>query len=58
VKQALRDQPPAVVEYARKAQTRLHRRYSRLVGRGKKSQVAVTAVARELCGFVWGLMAA
>jgi transposase len=29
---------------------------NRLVGRGKSSQVAVTAVARELAGFVWGLM--
>lgn len=53
---AAKDQPPAVVELARRAQLRLHRRYSRLVGKGKKSQVAVTAVARELCGFVWGLM--
>ena len=51
-------QPAATVEYVRKAQTRLSRRYMRLVGRGKKSQVAVTAVARELCGFAWGLFAA
>ena len=29
----------------------------RLVGRGKKSQLAVIAVARELCGFVLSLMA-
>ncbi|HET8538448.1 MAG TPA: IS110 family transposase [Anaeromyxobacter sp.] len=58
LKQALRGQPGSVVEYTRKAQIRLHRRYSRLVGRGKKSQLAVAAVARELCGFVWGLMAA
>jgi transposase len=55
---ALRGQPAEVAEYARKAQLRLHRRYGRLVGHGKRSQVAVTAVARELCGFVWGLMAA
>jgi transposase len=49
-------QPAATVEYVRKAQTRLFKRYTRLVGRGKKSQVAATAVARELCGFAWGLM--
>jgi transposase len=55
---AMEGQPPAVVEYAKKAQARLHRRYTRLVSRGKKSQVAVTAVARELCAFTWGLMAA
>jgi transposase len=53
---AAKDQPPKVVEFSKRAQLRLHHRYSRLVGKGKKSQVAVTAVARELCGFVWGLM--
>jgi transposase len=58
IQAALKGQPPAVVEYARKAQVRLHRRYTRLVSRGKKSQVAVTAVARELCAFTWGIMAA
>jgi transposase len=57
-KQALKHQPARVAEYAGKAQNRLHRRYVRLVGRGKKPQVATTAVARELCGFVWGLMTA
>ena len=55
-KQVLSGQSAAVVEYASKAQHRLHRRYGRLVGKGKKSQLAATAVARELCGFVWGLM--
>jgi len=54
----LRSQPPEVNEYVKKAQVRLHRRYTKLVGRGKKSQLAVTAVARELCGFTWGLMVA
>jgi transposase len=49
-------QPTSTVEYARKAQVRLFKRYTRLVSRGKKSQVAATAVARELCGFTWGLM--
>jgi transposase len=54
----LQGQPPELIEYVRKAQTRLFRRYTRLVSRGKKSQVAATAVARELCGFTWGLMTA
>ncbi len=54
----LRGQPPETVEYVKKAQTRLCKRYARLVGRGKKPQIAVVAVARELCGFVWGLMTA
>lgn len=57
-KEALRHQPADVSAYAKKAQIRLHRRFTRLVGRGKKSQLAVTAVARELCGFTWGLMTA
>ena len=38
-----------------KAQVRLSGRYRKLVGRGKKSNVAVTAVARELLGFVWAI---
>jgi transposase len=58
LKEALRTQPTDVTAYAKKAQVRLHRRFGRLLGRGKKSQLAVTAVARELCGFTWGLMAA
>lgn len=48
-------QPEGVVTVARRADERLHRKYRRLVGRGKRSTVAVTAVARELAGFVWAL---
>lgn len=44
-----------VREIAWKAQQRLHRRYQRLVGRGKNKQKAITAVARELAGFVWAI---
>jgi transposase len=38
-----------------KAQQRLCRRYRSLVAKHKKSQVAVTAVARELVGFMWDI---
>jgi transposase len=38
-----------------KAQVRLSGRYRRLVARGKKSNVAITAVARELVGLVWAI---
>jgi transposase len=38
-----------------KAQLRLHRRYVRLHSRGKSKQQVVTAVARELAGFVWAI---
>lgn len=55
-RRAVQGQGPEVVEYVKKAQTRLFKRYTRLVSKGKKSQVAATAVARELCGFTWGLM--
>ena len=40
---------------AEKAEERLHRRFTRLTNRGKKSQAVVTAVARELVGFVWAI---
>jgi transposase len=49
------DAPRAVRQLARKAQARLHRRYWRLLQRGKLHTVAVTAVARELAGFVWAI---
>lgn len=49
-------QPPAVVALAEQAEQRLSRRFSRLVARGKRPVVAATAVARELCGFIWALM--
>lgn len=48
--------PPATVARSWKAQQRLHATYARLTGRGKPDGVAVTAVARELAGFVWAEM--
>jgi hypothetical protein len=50
------DQPPAVVTEAWRAQHRLHRRYRHLVSHGKRPTVAVTALARELVGFVWAAL--
>ena len=38
-----------------KAQHRLHGRYRRLVAKGKIHQQVVTAVARELLGFIWAI---
>jgi len=38
-----------------RAQHRLHRRYFRLVARGKSAQQSATAVARELLGFIWAI---
>jgi transposase len=45
--------PEAVREIAWRAQTRLCRRYRQMMARGKLKQVVVTAIARELAGFVW-----
>jgi transposase len=50
-------QPTAVVAIAVKAQHRLHRKFVRLDQR-KHRHVAITAVARELCGFVWAILMA
>jgi hypothetical protein len=38
-----------------KAQHRLHARYRKLQGRGKCQQQVVTAVGRELLGFIWAI---
>ena len=40
---------------AQRAEQRLSRRFRRLIDRGKSSQKTVTAVARELVGFVWAI---
>lgn len=50
-------QPPAVAKIVQEASARLTSRYGRLVARGKKNQLAVTAVARELAGHLWALEA-
>ena len=47
---------PEVIAYADKANMRLRGKYYRLIRHGKKRNIAVTAVARELACFVWGMM--
>jgi transposase len=49
------NQPPEVGDIVRTANQRLGSRFRRLVGRGKSKNVAATAIARELCGFIWAL---
>ncbi len=54
-------QPEAVQDLAWKAQVRLCGKYHRMVSRGKQHNKVVTAIARELVGFLWataGLVAA
>ena len=45
----------AVTALAWKAQQRLHQRYVRLLAHGKNKQQTVTAVGRELLGFIWAI---
>jgi transposase len=47
--------PPAVQEIAWKAQARLTARYRALARRGKRPTLVVTAIARELSGFIWAV---
>lgn len=49
-------QPGWVIALADRAQARLHRKYWRLVTHGKAHNKAVTAVARELSGFLWAAL--
>jgi transposase len=56
LRQRQRGAPETVVTQAWTAQQRLHRRYVRLAARGKPKQHIVTAVARELTGFVWAAL--
>jgi transposase len=44
-----------VKEIAWKAQNRLHKRYNKLAAGGKNKNQTVTAVGRELLGFVWDI---
>jgi transposase len=44
-----------VKEIAWKAQHRLHARYRALTGRGKCKQQVITAIGRELLGFIWAI---
>jgi transposase len=49
-------QPRSVIAIADRAQQRLHRRYRRLSDRGLPTPKVVTAIARELAGFIWAAM--
>ena len=38
-----------------KVQQRLHQRYRKLLAKGKNKGVVVTAIGRELLGFIWAI---
>ena len=47
--------PEDVRNIAWNAQLRLCHRYRRMIARGKNHNVVVTAIARELAGFIWAI---
>ena len=47
--------PAEITEIAWKAQDRLHRRYMKLMAAGKEQRKVMTAIARELMGFIWAI---
>ena len=55
LKQRQRGVSTDIVEIAWKAQHRLHRRYTALSATGKPHCKVITAVGRELLGFVWAI---
>ena len=46
---------PGITEIAWRAQKRLHDRYRTLAARGKNHNQVITAVGRELLGFIWDI---
>lgn len=55
LKRRRQGQDPDIVAIAMRAQQRLHKKFWRLDPR-KHRHVVITAVARELCGFVWAIL--
>jgi transposase len=47
--------PAEIIEIAWKAQNRLHKRYRKLTMAGKDQRKVITAVGRELLGFIWAI---
>lgn len=50
------DQPAWVIRIADQALHRLHKKYWWLMNNGKPKNVAMTAVAREMVGFIWAVL--
>jgi transposase len=55
VRRRQRSHPDEIRAIAWKAQHRLHRRYLQLRAKGKPKQHIVTAIGRELLGFIWSI---
>ncbi len=55
-KKELNGIPEPLKSFLERCQTRLNGRYRHLVSKGKHSNKARCAIARELCGFIWELV--
>lgn len=55
LKKRQENQPAPVTAISWKAQNRLNNRYYRFLSKGKVPGKAITAIARELAGFVWAI---
>ena len=47
--------PKDIVDIAWKAQLRFCRRYQRLMRRGKRHNLVVAAIAREMIAYIWAI---
>ena len=47
--------PAEIIEISWKAQNRLYKRYMKLMAAGKDQRKVMTAVGRELIGFIWAI---
>ncbi len=56
LKRRQQGKPEHVINYADKAVYRLKSKFDHMIRMGKKRNVAIAAVARELSGFIWGMM--
>ena len=48
--------PSEIIAYADSANYRLRRKYYRQINKGKNRNVVITAIARELACFIWGML--
>lgn len=55
VKEKQKGQDVKVIDYADRAVERLQKKYYRMILRGVKRNIVITAIARELACFVWGI---
>ncbi len=58
LKKRQKDMPAEVIAYADRAADRCRRKYYRMTAKEKNANKTVTAVARELCCFIWGMATA